>query len=339
MFNLNQSQKLLIVVMAVSLYVVYRLFRLLFASRFRKSQPGMYAPLLLAYYSNGSQLLASASQEAGDLTLTFFVATSRTAATGSDVLENAIRGADSIMASVHLPFNSASHIVGITQAGSEELGLQEFLARRKLEVIELEGDFPSTFLLYAPSGNQFNARYLLDPKAMAFVVDFCKTNHFEIVGDMLYIASNAATESASSQDYFSVETIQKFVSEIKPALVTHESGLHKNPAHRTYGQAKNNMVCPRCSIKLTNFSEGIHKCLRGDGILISGATMTQLRKETIRLNSIQKSSNEEAAEIHCPNCDNLMHHVDYQKTGVVIDACVHCGYRWLDHGEDAFILK
>lgn len=169
---MSDTELSLILIMAGATYVIYRILRLLFASRFKKRVITKNAPLLISYYSYNRSLVGVSNTQVDDLTISYFTSYGESLVQTNDVEEAIHSDADAaLMVSVHLPFRTTSHLVGITQLGRQELGLQEFLARRKLETIELEGDFPSTFLLYAPPGNQFNARYVLDPKAMAFVVD------------------------------------------------------------------------------------------------------------------------------------------------------------------------
>lgn len=336
---MNDLELWLLVLMAGAAYVVYRATRLLFASRFKKRIITKNAPLLISYYSYNRSLMGVSNTQVDDLTISYFTSYGESLVQTND-LEQAIHSdADTaLMVSVHLPFRTTSHLVGITQRGRQELGLQEFLAQRKLEIIELEGDFPSTFLLYAPPGNQFNARYVFDPKAMAFVVDFCKTHHFEVVGDMLYIVSSRATEAANSEESFSNETIKQFVKEIKPALVIASDQANINPARLKYGSARTTMQCPRCQASLRG-EDGQYRCERGHGVLLSGAQLIRLKKPVAPQRILTETQLAEQPGVDCPNCMLGMKPVDYQQTGVVIDACMQCGYRWLDNGEDVLMLK
>lgn len=336
---MRDTETSLLLVMALAVYVVYRLLKLLLASRLKKRRVNHEASLLIAYYSYNRSLMGVTSTQTEELTITYFVAYGRELA-HTDSLERAIRSDSegTMMISVHLPFQTSSHLVGINQRGRQELGLQEFLARRKLEVIELEGDFPSTFLLYAPPGNQFNARYLFDPKAMAFVVDFCRSHHFEVVGDMLYITANNATEAADSEgDSFSTESIKQLVKEIKPALIIASEKSTSNPHRRIYGIPRAGMRCPTCQTKLEG-SGGLHRCPKGHGVLLSGATLLKLKKPFAHQRALAEEELQKMPAHICPNCSNEMKPANYQQTGIVIDACIRCGYRWFDQGEDKLIL-
>lgn len=333
------SQEFLILTMAVSGYVVYRLARLIFASRLTKRRAVKNASLLLSYYSNARQLMGIHNIQAEDLNITFFVTYGELLESKS-VLERLIQdSSDGVaMASVHLPFKTSSHLLGITQEGGRELGLQEFLARRELETIELEGDFPSDFLLYAPPGNQFNARYVFDPKAMAFVVDFCKSHHFEVVGDMLYIAENRFTGLADTEQSFSIDSIKQFVKEIKPALIKEEDKTSFTPERYSYRSVRADIKCPRCAKPLQQRGD-FYECQGGHGLLISGPSLIKLKKTVAQQRMLTQQELAVQPKTECPNCHKTMQAVNYQQTGIVIDACLYCGYRWLDHGEDVLILK
>jgi hypothetical protein len=38
-------------------------------------------------------------------------------------------------------------------------------------------------------------------------------------------------------------------------------------------------------------------------------------------------------QINCPNCHKTMTKLNYNNTGILIDSCSNCPYRWLDRGE------
>lgn len=328
----------LLFVMAIAAYVVFRMVKLLFASRLQKRSVVQYASLLLSYYSYNRELMGAVSTQIDDLTITYFASSGKELVHTND-LERAIRAdaSSAVMASVHLPFKTSSHLVGVTQHGQADLGLQEFLAQRRLEIIELEGDFPSSFLLYAPPGNQFNARYVFDPKAMAVVVDFCSSHHFEVVGDMLYIVMTSSTAQATSEEQFTNKLIRQFVEEIKPALAVESDEIDLNPAKRAYAATRSKVQCPRCN-KILLGEDGVYKCQEGHGVLLSGAQLMKLKKPVAHQKVVSEADLGKQPLVDCPNCGHAMSAVNYQQTGLVIDACLLCGYRWLDSGEDVLLL-
>lgn len=187
-YKSNLSQMITLVV--VSSYVVYRLAKMVLASRLPKKQIVANSPLLLSYFSSDKQMVGLDSGNFGDLPYVLLAAKTDNKGQTSHVDQIASSSSGTIVCRVSLPFKTNSHLVGVSKNGALELGLNEFLARRNLEKIELEGNFSEYTALFAPPGNQFNARYLLDPKAMTFVIDFCKTHHWEIINDELYFVTN-----------------------------------------------------------------------------------------------------------------------------------------------------
>jgi hypothetical protein len=289
--------------------------------------------LLLSFYTRDRQLRGVANLEADDTTVTYFVA-QRTAITNSPGETNS-----TFIAMVQLPFSTGSHIVGITQKAGMEFGLPEYLAGRDLERIALEGDFPDTFMLYGPPGNQLNSRYLLDPVAMAFVVDYCQSQHFEIVDDMLYVASNDATQKAETagEGAFAAKTIGQFIEAIRPAVEEDPDHQTASLEARRYGNIRQGVKCPRCRSALANAGSK-YVCSNGDGLLLTGKTLLDLKRLDITRAPSETSHNLGVAELKCPNCGSDMYAVDYQMTGNIIDACTVCGCRWLDQDEATAIL-
>ncbi|QQS18042.1 zf-TFIIB domain-containing protein [Candidatus Saccharibacteria bacterium] len=45
------------------------------------------------------------------------------------------------------------------------------------------------------------------------------------------------------------------------------------------------------------------------------------------------------SELVCPHCGAIMNRVDYNSTGIIIDSCIKCHYRWLDRGEFGKIIE
>jgi Zn-finger nucleic acid-binding protein len=94
------------------------------------------------------------------------------------------------------------------------------------------------------------------------------------------------------------------------------------------------LLCPICANMLHAESRELLDCPKGHGALITGGHLSNLREKPKPANAPKTSTviNTEHA-IECPHCTHAMHKVNYNGTGIMIDACAHCHYRWLDAGE------
>lgn len=193
---------------------------------------GANQPLLNAYYTNGKNLEPLDKGMFGALKYVLYITAITTRKhfdRGGREFTSVTSNDATIICCVTLPFKSACHLIGITKNGSATLELQSFIVKKGLEEVSLEGDFPGYAKLYSPPGNQINSRYLMDPSAMAYVADFCKTHHWEIVGNYLYFVSSDAIQGKAVKDDqtpIMTEDIERFVEEIKPAVGVAQS--HKN---------------------------------------------------------------------------------------------------------------
>ncbi len=208
--------------------VVALLTRLLF-TRFRRRTSlniinGNNQPLLNSYYTKDRELVPLDKGSFGQLKyvlyMTGFTTHKSFARNGREVVSTTA-DEEVIICCVDLPFISSAHLIGLAKNGSSTTLLRDFLEQRNLEKVNLEGDFPSYAHIYTPPGNQVNARYLLDPAAMVFVADFCKTHHWEIVGKYLYFVSSDKIQGRivdKDPTPIMTEDVERFVAEIKPAL-------------------------------------------------------------------------------------------------------------------------
>ena len=136
---------------------------------------------------------------------------------------------------VELPFKSGAHIIGIPN--SHRFSINSDV----MEKVTLEGDYPSYFTLYADLLQQVQSRYVLDPSAMVFTVDFCQRFEWEILDDTLYFSSGAVLPS--------FDIIDTFIDELGPAIEV-ASDRRKNPYKMSYiGTAVRTMFCPICNDK------------------------------------------------------------------------------------------
>src|SRR5690606_874402 len=88
---------------------------------------------------------------------------------------------------VELPFGSKAHLLGVPKL-SDSKQIDPTGPGSVFEKVSLEGDYDSYFGLYCQKGQQVDTRYFLDPKTMAFTVDFCQSHSWELIDSELYFA-------------------------------------------------------------------------------------------------------------------------------------------------------
>lgn len=103
------------------------------------------------------------------------------------------------------------------------------------------------------------------------------------------------------------------------------------------------MNCPICSQGLLS-DKKIFACSNHHGVLMAGGVLYEAResaKSGARADAPATDTlvQNTTATLSCPNCRHAMQKVDYAHTGVVIDACANCPYRWLDKGEFEKVLR
>lgn len=231
---------------------------------------------------------------------------------------------------VDLPFVTKVHLLGIPKSEA----FQPDPTGTYMEPVVLEGDFPNYFSLYAEKGQQVESRYLLDPAAMHFVVEFCQTHSWEIVDDQLiFLHSN------TSSDHDAVSVMQAasgFVLQIRPAIEQPISAQQE--ALRTpYGQERRSLLCPLCGRAMTPHDRYLI-CPEGHGTLLYGSVLIKLRQGKLVIDIPNQTVLQHDA-IVCPSCHNVMEKMAYDATNVMIDTCAHCPYRWLDADEAAKITQ
>lgn len=94
--------------------------------------------------------------------------------------------------------------------------------------------------------------------------------------------------------------------------------------------------CPLCRRPLQKHDK-YFACMQGHGALITPRHLRE--KDESVVSQIEAHANqahnltERTHLINCPHCNTTMDLVDYSHTGIMIDSCMHCHYRWLDAGE------
>lgn len=228
--------------------------------------------------------------------------------------------------SVELPFMSGVHLLGCAKAGNPLVEVN--LSGSAMEHVELEGNYSDYFTLYADTEQQVQSRYVLDPTAMVFTMDFCSQFNWEIVEDTLYFMSSGHLPSFAIVD--------EFVKQIRPAIET-ASDRRSNPYRMSYNNfAGRTMLCPICQKQLVEGEQWL-ECPDGHGSLVTGGQLLALRDDAFKDAPVAIDDDGGKATIHgvvkCPYCGSAMTASHYQTTATIIDVCPKCMFRWLDSGE------
>ena len=173
--------------------------------RQRKLRKGITDPntsVLLTYYLSDLQnIIGSGEKEVNGLKYTAFAAQNIEAA--------------SIIYCVQLPFATKLHLLGVPKRDAV-VQLNPDTGGSLMERVDLEGDYQNYFTLFAEKKQQVEARYTLDPAAMAFTVDFCRSHNWEIINKELYFLQSGANEPSDPTDMF--KDITTFIEQIRPAI-------------------------------------------------------------------------------------------------------------------------
>lgn len=225
---------------------------------------------------------------------------------------------------VYLPFQTSAHLVGLPK-GQNMIKIRP--SHSGMEEIILEGDYPKYFQLFADRGQQTESRYVLDPKAMVFTIDFCAGTYWEIVDNTLFFTSERTLPS------FTV--VDRFVKEIRPAL---EVEAPKDHSRISYGHMNiTDFHCPVCDALLVD-GESWMECPNSHGFLITGHQMRSLRSKITYPTAGVAYDDKRTDTLKCPYCARPMISSRYQFTDITIDRCSRCIYRWIDKPEAAAVL-
>lgn len=228
---------------------------------------------------------------------------------------------------VFLPFSAKIHLLGIP---NDDRHIQ-LKPTKGMEKVNLEGDFAKYFTLYCEKGQQTTARYVLDPKAMGFIADFCTTHNWEIINnELLFIHSTNAIPSAQDPT-FMWEDVDSFIDEIKPAIalpLPSETNKHKLP----YGyENRNSLQCPICTENMPRHED--YFVCKNHGALMRAKDIRRLRNRTLSMHINNDDLTRTTSIVTCPGCKERMEKVMYNIGLATIDSCDNCGYRWLNSND------
>lgn len=281
----------------------------------RKRRTNYQAPkgssVLLAHYTRDLELISIAEGKIGDMHYNAYT----TKVTGSLIVR------------VELPFATRTHLLNIPKLPGTPRVIID--SNSHMERVDLEGDYHRHFVLYCGRGEQTTVRYILDPKAMAFVIDFCGHFSWEIEGNELYLVQDAAKKAAQNPMFAQVGP---FVDQIRPAIERPLTALERR-AITPYGRdRRSSLKCPICGSDMPNIDSHF-SCPNHHGTLLTGAQLAGLKNGELTIEHPDASHTIEHGVLICPACSQPMHQVPYNGSDIIIDSCMHCPYRWLDGAE------
>ncbi len=279
------------------------------------------ASVLLTYYTDGVELLGT-----NDNTLENGLRYSAFSTTTNPLTQES-----AIIYKVILPFATTIHLLGIPKK-TGATPLDPSRGNSIMERVDLEGDYNQMFNLFAEKNMQTDARYVLDPKAMVFTLDFCQSQSWEIVGNELYFVDSTNITQDENDTTTVFQDIIPFIEQIRPAIerpLSPKELLSVTPYGKDY---REDLQCPLCNNILVNEEDYFH-CPDNHGVLLSGGLLRKLVNgelvPKLKYNNPQKHTQ----DLHCPSCSSPMHKVAYGGGDMIIDSCSVCAYRWLDAGE------
>jgi TFIIB-like protein len=251
-----------------------------------------------------------------------------------------------IIYAIDLPLSVELHLLCIPKNYSRlpDINLSSLTAN--LEQVTLEGDYSNYFLLYARPAEQSTSRYVLDPAAMAYQVDFCANYMWEIVNHGLYFISEQTLPDSSIIDAFIEELLPEVPHEISSMSEFKNQQVIKQVER--LGSIQSKLGCPICAKNLIKSQTGEWLVYPDwHGYLITGSQLMKIRTTQnenlmIQLSSLlgrppkiitPSASKSDHQTIDCPNCGTKMDPTTYQYTKITIDVCPNCIYRWIDNSE------
>ena len=240
---------------------------------------------------------------------------------------------------IELPFSTNIHLVNMVK--------RDFLTELSpagvnamLEPVVLEGNYSDMFTMYCEKNQQQQARYVMDPQAMAFTLDFCTSHNWEIIDNSLYFMQTG--ERAEGDPTSMLDDITRFVDEIRPKINQPLTDAERNAVAPYSHDRRNGLLCPVCSTELTNH-DTYYSCPSGHGFLMTGGMLAGLHKNEVNIQHHAYDTNavvDEDKEMMCPSCGEVMRQVAYNgdKT-TIINSCSNCPYRWIDGGDISGIQK
>lgn len=237
---------------------------------------------------------------------------------------SSVRGTNYVLIRIELPFVTKAHLLNLPVAMARKI------SPKSLEAVMLEGDYHNFFQLYAEHGQQVTARYLLDPKAMAHVIDYCRHHAWELIGSELYLLSEGKAGSTMPTG------VAAFINEIRP-VVARPLSEAELAAITPYGQDRRpSLPCPLCGEAMPN--QHTHFVCTKHGVLLLGRQLAKLKRGELHITHEDRTVPDSRRHLKCPSCGSPMEEIRYSGGPHIIDGCANCPYRWLDGIEIHAIL-
>jgi len=273
-------------------------------------------PILLAYYTDSSQIVPIQKGKFGNLKYIALSTIGQRLSEGFDGV--------SLIYVVDLPFATKIHLLGIPKRS----GATQLDPGGLMEPVVLEGNFSEYFSLFAEKGMQAEARYVLDPAAMEFIVDFCQSHNWEISGNQLYFVMT--NKMNNDQDPTSMyDDLPKFIEQIRPAIES-PAPIQPDPLKPKFIRRVEEYNCPICSQKMIA-EKDFYRCPNHDGIFLIGGKIDEVKDGQLPNPAHLKIT--QHGVLTCPACGSRMDEVSYGGSKTIINSCSNCAYRWLDAGE------
>ena len=335
LFNLPRWQSDLL--FAIFLLAVYFIARGINKKLLKNRSPRTTNdPVLFSYFTTGNDLFCADRHELRGVE--GGAACSRMVTLPRKGEDPSLVPAGAALILVELSFTSKLHLLAIAK-GSKLDQLNPTYSGSVMEKAELEGDFDDYFSIYIEKGQGVQLRYVFDPEAMEYVIDFCRKYHWEIIDDTIYFAAKVGLPDD--------KTIAEFIAQIRPALIDKvvavpldnpltASSIDKSEKPKPLGKSR--FKCPICQQNMDEYRHW-HECPSGHGQLILGKFLTddQIKQEFLAEGG-KNQDDEPHQNITCPACGSPMTPVRYGGSKTAIDSCTSCYYRWLDGGELQKIL-
>lgn len=275
-----------------------------------------HLPLLLSHYTEKSQ--------------PFYIGGGKINNSAYTISTTLDKGA--VLVHIELPFQTTYHILSLSEAiGSTKPQVPDFL-----EKIELEGDYGSYFSLYAPASQHSVARYLLDPKAMKFTINYCRSHSWEILDRQLYVLQQ--TDSDSSDNTTLEQDIAGLIKELRPKISEKIPDSVIESRTILENEKRTSLPCPICASVMVK-RKGYFECENGDGILINAKTLQTIKTNPLLEKSWVEKTNS-SVQLTCPSCGFELQKTNLSGNATIqIDSCLHCSYRWLDGVELSAMKK